>query len=87
MWPRACSKPWSTPVAKGPPYVVPPPFPRAESMTSIILKLAAKQFNLNVLNDASTVVVLTCVSGLSLYILIKFIAGCRRELAYKAAKG
>jgi hypothetical protein len=40
-----------------------------------------------VLDDVSTAVVLSVVSALSLYILIRFIAGCKKEIAMKAARG
>ena len=55
-------------------------------MVSIILKLGAKQLGLPILDDVSTALVLGVVSMLSLYILLKFIAGCKAELAEKAAK-
>ncbi len=54
---------------------------------SIVLKLAAKQFSLPILDDVSTFFVLSVVASLSMYILLKFIAGAKQELAMKAAKG
>jgi len=56
-------------------------------MISIILKLAAKQFAMPVLDGVSTFFVLGVVTALSMYILLKFIAGCKRELAIKQARG
>jgi Predicted permeases len=56
-------------------------------IASIITKLMAKGMNLPVMDDVSTAIVLVTVSSLSLYILIRFIAGCKKELATKAAKG
>lgn len=55
-------------------------------MLSIILKLAAKQFTMPILDDISTFFVLGVVSALSLYILVRFIQGCQAELAMKKAK-
>jgi len=55
-------------------------------VVSIVLKLMAKGMNLPLFDNLSTVVVLVTVSGLSLYIIVRFIQGCRRELAMKAAK-
>ncbi|MDO9632695.1 MAG: sulfite exporter TauE/SafE family protein, partial [Humidesulfovibrio sp.] len=57
-------------------------------MVSIILKLAAKQFNLPFLDDVSTFFVLSVVSALSLYIFVRFVQGCKKEVAMiAAAKG
>jgi len=56
-------------------------------MLSIITKLAAKAWNMSILDSLSTAVVLIVVSGLSLYILVRFVQGCKKELAMKAAKG
>ena len=56
-------------------------------MISIILKLAAKQFAMPILDGVSTFFVLGVVTALSMYILLKFIAGCKRELAIKQARG
>jgi uncharacterized membrane protein YfcA len=55
-------------------------------MVSIMLKLIAKGMAMPLLDDVSTGVVLCTVSGLSLYILVRFIQGCKRELAAKNAK-
>lgn len=54
---------------------------------SIVLKMAAKQFSLSILDDVSTFFVLSVVASLSLYILVRFIAGVKLELALKTAKG
>jgi hypothetical protein len=54
---------------------------------SIVLKLAAKQFGLPILDDVSTFFVLSVVASLSLYIFLQFVAGCKREVAAKAARG
>lgn len=56
-------------------------------MISIVLKLAAKAWSLPFLDDVSTFFVLSVVSALSLYIFLKFLAGCKAEVAMKAAKG
>jgi uncharacterized membrane protein YfcA len=56
-------------------------------MLSIITKLMAKAWSLPILDDVSTAIVLVVVSGLSLYILVRFVQGCKRELAMKAVKG
>ena len=53
---------------------------------SIVLKLAAKQFGLPFLDDVSTFFVLSVVASLSLYIFLQFVAGCKREVAAKAAR-
>ena len=56
-------------------------------MVSILLKLAAKAWSIPILDDVATAVVLIVVSALSLYIFLKFLAGCKAEVAMKAAKG
>ncbi|MDP3426354.1 MAG: sulfite exporter TauE/SafE family protein [Humidesulfovibrio sp.] len=56
-------------------------------MLSVMMKLAAKQWNLPILDDVSTFFVLGVVLALSMYILLAFIAGCKKELAEIAAKG
>jgi len=53
---------------------------------SIILKLGAKAYNMPFLDTCSTAVVLGVVSALSLYIFMRFVQGCKKELADKAAK-
>jgi uncharacterized membrane protein YfcA len=50
-------------------------------MLSVMMKLAAKQYNLPILDDVSTFFVLSVVAALSLYIFVQFVAGCKRELA------
>lgn len=54
-------------------------------MGSIILKLGAKQFGMPLLDHASTALVLGVVSILSLYIFVRFVQGCKKELAAKKA--
>jgi uncharacterized membrane protein YfcA len=56
-------------------------------MLSIITKLMAKGWSMPILDDVSTAVVLIVVSGLALYIIVRFVQGCKKELAMKAAKG
>ncbi len=57
-------------------------------MVSILLKLVRKWLpDMTVfLDNASTTVVLAVVSGLSLYILVRFIQGAKQELAMKKAR-
>ncbi|SNS01336.1 hypothetical protein SAMN04488503_2346 [Humidesulfovibrio mexicanus] len=54
-------------------------------MASIILKLMAKGMGLPILDHMSTAVVLGVVSSLSLYIFVRFVQGCKKELAAKKA--
>jgi len=56
-------------------------------LLSILLKLAAKAWDMPILDDVATFFVLSVVSALSLYIFLKFLAGCKAEVAMKAAKG
>ncbi len=56
-------------------------------LLSILLKLAAKAWDMPLLDDVATFFVLSVVTALSLYIFLKFVAGCKAEVAMKAAKG
>ncbi len=55
-------------------------------MVSIIEKLLAREYNIPLLDTLSTVTILSLTAGVGGYIIVKMLAGARKEISMKKAK-